>query len=222
MPIEENWFNKNTPAQLYGLLQSGAEFDQKEKKLFFSKSELNLAIKEFKKYLGITAKRNDGFNLKVKKLLESGYLSEDDNNYYFPFEEKNLYFLIPKDVLSDLSKRTNDYVIKIYVYLAFKSKAIPNYKFTASELALLMGYSSIGGKNREGIIKALTTLQVLGYLDYDVTNVKLKNGKAVPNFYIKNISLSIPKKLIRKDRVVQKASAIEYGLSVKEKNIFDF
>ena len=30
MPIEENWFNKNTPAQLYGLLQSGAEFDQKE------------------------------------------------------------------------------------------------------------------------------------------------------------------------------------------------
>ena len=33
IPVEQKWFDKNTPAQLYGLMQSEAEFKVKEKKL---------------------------------------------------------------------------------------------------------------------------------------------------------------------------------------------
>ena len=224
MPVEEDWFDRNTPAILYGLMQSEAEYDQEVKKLLYPKKKLKAAMSDLKKYLGIKAKRNESFNLKVKKLLEAGYLSEDNDSYYFPYKEENKYLLMPKSVLRDLCRRTNDYALKIYVYLAFRSNAIKNYKFTICELALMMGYSTNGGTSREGILKALTTLKALKYLDYDKKVVKIDNVLTT-NLYVKDISLKIPTELIKEEkdlRKIHKGEDVETAVAAKNKNLFEF
>ena len=224
MPIEQDWFDKNTSAILYGLMQSEAEFDKEKEELFYPKKKLKLTISDLKKYLGIKAKRNESFNARIKKLLELNYLSEDDANYYFPYNKENLYFLIPKAVLSDLCKRTNDFALKIYVYLAFKNKGIPNYKFTITELALAMGYSLNSGLSREGILKALTTLKSLKYLDYDKKVVKIDNVLTT-NLYVKDIALKVPTELIKEEkdlRKIHKGEDVETAVAAKNKNLFEF
>lgn len=224
MPIEKDWFDKNTPAILYGLLQEGAEFNQKEKKLFYPKKKLKTEISELKKILGLKEKRNVTFNGKLKILSERGYLSEDEENYYFPFNEKNLYFLISKKVLKDLCTRTNDFTIKIYIYLAFKNNAIPHYNFTVSELSYLLGYSAAGGRGFQNATQGLTTLKALGYLDYDKTYVKLDDGTIIPNLSVSKVSLDVPKELKEGKRELMKTAAMDRGTGVssKDKKLFEF
>lgn len=224
IPIEKDWFDKNTPAILYGLLQEGAEFDQKKKELFYPKKKLKVEISELKKILGLKEKRNVTFNGKLKILSEKGYLSEDEENYYFPFNEKNLYFLISKKVLKDLCTRTNDFTIKIYIYLAFKNNAISHYNFTVSELSYLLGYSAAGGRGFQNATQGLTTLKALGYLDYDKTYVKLEDGTIIPNLSVSKVSLDVPKELKEGKKELMKTAAIDRGTGVpsKDKKLFEF
>ena len=53
-------------------------------------------------------------NRHIEKLKESGLLSEDNENFYFPYNEAGKYKLVNYDMLSYLVNTRNSNAIKIY------------------------------------------------------------------------------------------------------------
>ena len=74
-------------------------------------------------------------------MKESGLLSEDSENFYFPYNEAGKYKLVNYEMLSYLVNTRNSNAIKIYIYLLNKFQWKENYVFTLKELLIAIGYS---------------------------------------------------------------------------------
>ena len=77
----------------------------------------------------------------MEKLKENGLLSEDSENFYFPYNEAGKYKLVNYEMLSYLVNTRNSNAIKIYIYLLNKFQWKENYVFTLKELLVAIGYS---------------------------------------------------------------------------------
>lgn len=68
-------------------------------------------------------------------------MSEDSENFYFPYNEAGKYKLVNYEMLSYLVNTRNSNAIKIYIYLLNKFQWKENYIFTLKELLVAIGYS---------------------------------------------------------------------------------
>ena len=68
-------------------------------------------------------------------------MSEDSENFYFPYNEAGKYKLVYYEMLSYLVNTRNSNAIKIYIYLLNKFQWKENYVFTLKELLVAIGYS---------------------------------------------------------------------------------
>ena len=92
--------------------------------------------------------------------------------------------MVSRDVLAYLCTVSNPFVIKIYFYLADKFKFKKDYHFTLKQLRVMLGYSSSENERVTTLIKlALSSLSVMGFIDYKPVKIKLEsNGKVIDNF----------------------------------------
>lgn len=200
MPIEENWFNYGISDVLYGFMQASATYNPNEKdemkKLYYSKKQYNKDIKIIKTLLGCKDKRT--VTSKIKRLVESAYIAEDSENYYFPYDANNFYLLVDKELLYYICTTMSAFALKTYVYLGDKARMKPNYHFTIKELRVAFGYSSNSqNAQAEKIIgSCLDLLSKAGLLKYHKEMVKVNyndDGYECPNFVLDYVATTLPK-----------------------------
>lgn len=196
IPVEEEWFDKNLNSIIYGFLQANALKNNNptdsQKILYYPKKQVKNDLSILKKLLD--KKDNRSIYAQINKLIEKNYLSEDVDNYYFPYNEKNLYFLMDKNLLICLVYRTNNVALKIFVYLAFKSKSQKGFRFTLKSLQKLIGFSeNTRGHGEKLVRESLETLAnnkfILFHTDY-VTSSDAKH--IVPNYVLDYVTSKAP------------------------------
>lgn len=215
MPVEENWFEKKTNDLLYGFMQASATFNKEEieemKKLYYPKAQFIQDLKMIKKLLECKDKRT--IMSKINVLIDRGYLAEDDDNYYFPYERENFYLLMDKDLLFYICTTMSEFSVKTYVYLADKARMKDDYHFTIKEIKTAFGYSDNTRGAIENIIaNCLALLSSANLIKYEIEYVELPSSQGeykVPNMVLKNVSTKMPevtKENIQKIKEVSAAS----------------
>lgn len=202
IPIEEEWFNRNLSSILYGFLQANALKNEnlmdKQKILYYSKEQVKNDLSILKKLLD--RKDNRSIYTQFNRLIEKGYLSEDDKSYYFPHNEKNLYLLLDKKLLASLVYRTNNVALKIFVYLAFKSKSKKSYQFTLKELQVILGFSEKTRVHGERLVReGLETLANNKFiLFHNILITSSSTNYPIPNYVLDYVTTKAPDILFTK------------------------
>lgn len=199
MPVEENWFDKKTNDLLYGYLQASASYNKDEqdtmKRLYYPKAQFNKELKIIKQLIGCSDKRT--VTTKIKTLMERGYLAEDANNYYFPYNPDNFYIILDRDLLFYICTTMSQFSLKTYVYLADKARMKDNYHFTIKELRVAFGYSS-NSQNatmEKAIGGCLDVLARTGLIRYHKEYVDVnynESGYKCPNFVLDYVATTLP------------------------------
>ena len=202
IPTNKQWFDYNKTKYcgwLFCFMSSSANFHER---LYYPKRIFLEDLPLIKKFLGVSDKRT--ITKYVQMLLNNGYLSEDKDNYYFPFElHKDTYILIDKDLLYNLCVTKSTITTQVFCYLKSKlcmkqSVYCENtYNFTLKELRIALGYSAQTQNYRieQAIKECLQTLKAENYIDYTNVYVDLSiNGKCekVPNYQLKYVCDCIP------------------------------
>lgn len=197
IPMEERFMKKKVNDILYGYLQSVSHFDGQT--TFVYKDRVNFSEME-------TIFRGQFNRLKLSRdfkfLLSIGLIEEGEiktirgemvNVYILPFNEKELYRIIPLDTLRFLIDTTNSNVIKIYVYLLYKYNfgKCKGYEFTQKELLEALKIKSHHERDRNMIKNILICLKNNGLIKYDEKwkfNEKSSIGSTKYNI-LENVSL---------------------------------
>ena len=129
---------------LYGYLQYLATFNPHKKCLYLWKKTFIKNRRTIGTALGMTTQK---INRHLEKLKENNLISEDKENYYFPYDENGKYKLVNYDMLEYLITTRNCNAIKIYIYLLNKYHWKKEYVFTLNEIQTAIGYSK-DSKNR--------------------------------------------------------------------------
>lgn len=203
MPVEEDWFNKKLNDIVYGYLQCLGSQHYEGKKIIVElpKTEFNKNLTQLKKILGVKDKRT--ITAAINKLKEAGYIAEDDEKFTFPYDENNFYITIEKQFLKYLCDTANSNVIKIYVYLKFKSNNIQNYHFTLKELKLMMGYAESTKTCDEMIRNCLACLEKQKIIKTENTYVDVDSSKGeykAPNYILLEIADKLPESIEEKKK----------------------
>lgn len=215
MPIEEEWFDKKTNDILYGWMQAAATYDkeieEKDKQLYYPKAQFTKDLKTIKTLLRIKDKRS--VMSKVKALIDSGYVGEDTNNYYFPYNPNNPYILVDKELLFNIVTTTNEFGLKIYTYLLNKQGYKQRYHFTINELKQVFGYSATTKGNIETIIAGnLDSLLCNDIIAYHVEQVEIPTAHGIVktrNFVLDNVAIKLPER--KKFRIQEMETMAEEG-----------
>lgn len=212
MPLEENWFDKKVNDILYGFMQASATFNPDEKdemkKLYYPKKQFQKEKKIIMTLIGCTDMRTVKGKLKI--IMDKGYLAEDDNNYYFPYNYDNHYVLMEKDLLSYICTTMNEFALKTYVYLADKARMKDNYHFTIKELKIAFGYSESTREIEKVITNCLDLFQKIEMIKYHVEHVTLENANGeykVPNLVLDSVETQLPKERVDNIQIITQVSA---------------
>lgn len=120
-----------------------------------------------------------------KYLLSQGYLQEtEDKTGYYILNPDKYYFNIPLDTLKYLINNTNNFVIKVYIYLGTCWNINPqHYEFTLKELCEHLGlnYKNYCSRIRDN----LDLLLKLGLIDI---NTIYKNN--LPYLILSNFTVN--------------------------------
>lgn len=190
---------------LLGYLQYIATYNPHEKRLYLWKKIFLKNRKTIGKALGITTQT---LNRHIAKLKENNLLSEDTENYYFPYNEQGKYKIINSDMLSYLITTSNCNAIKIYIYLLNKYQWKQDYVFTLRELQTAIGYSeSSNNKLASDIVKN----NLKRFCNDDIMNITIiqdfttaKDGSIVPVYrYQLNFVSQEPPKDIRNIEIIR-------------------
>ena len=200
IPIEENWFHKNVNDIIYGFMLSMATRIPEGKNVWdvrLNKKEFKRQIKYLRSLLEITDNRT--LKNKILAIQEQGYITEDEEFYYFSHFD-GYYYIINNDMLSYLSKTFSSPALKIYIYLAFRNNAIKNYNFSINELKQKFGYSK---DTHSGIVETISyqisSLKKCGILNYRI-DYKIINNIPIPHYVLLDIATDVPTD-IKKERV---------------------
>lgn len=201
IPTDKQWFdykNNRFAGWLFCFMSSSASFHEK---IYYPKKRFIEDIPLIKKFLCVSDKRTIAKYLKI--LIEQGYVSEDNENYYFPYEMyKGSYILIDRDLLYNLCVSKSTITTQIFCYLTNRMNmkksqfADSTYNFTLKELRVALGYSDKSYNELDKAIKeCLQTLKAEYYINY--TNIYVDiivNGKPqkVPNYQLTFITDTIP------------------------------
>lgn len=207
IPTDKEWFdykNNKYASWLYCFMSSSASFHDK---LYYKKQHFYADLGIIKKCLGIQDKRT--INKYIDILLKNGYLSQDEENFYFPFVMNNgTYILIDKDLLYNISMTKSHISAQTFIYLSNRMKMKreqyneTTYNFTLKELRIAFGYSETSQNSRieSAIRECLQTLKAEKYIDYENVYVDLLvRGvpEKVPNYKLTYITEKLPKELER-------------------------
>lgn len=176
---EEDFMSYKVDDLLFGCMILLATYNEKEKKLYLPKAKyIDRTSKQFIRKVTEDTPRTNARHLAM--LEERGLVSEDETNYYFPYEEGKRYQLIDYDMLKYLVDTGSTFIIQIYTYLHMKNAFKENYEFTKKELfTSALGYS-IKSSMYQTIDNCLDCLVKQGILSYHLTyNDKIINGKTV-------------------------------------------
>lgn len=143
--LEDNYMkNSKINDYLYGTLQSISKYDIKTKVRYVDNKDYVQA----KDKIAVMTVNKSGKSVSVrtienhlKTLISCGFVIKEKERLVLPYDEKDLYKLIPLDMLNYILDAHNNDVLKIYLYLLNKSSK-PNYEFTKKELLLSIGYST--------------------------------------------------------------------------------
>lgn len=166
---------------LLGYLQYLATFDVAKKRLYLWKKIYLKNRKTIGKCLSMTTQK---INRHIEKLKESGLLSEDSENFYFPYNETGKYKLVNYEMLSYLVNTRNSNAIKIYIYLLNKFQWKENYVFTLKELLVAIGYSE---NSNNSLASQMVKQNLNCFCNDDIMKISIiqdetigKNGNIVP------------------------------------------
>lgn len=207
IPEQDRWFDYHIDSIVYSFMvasatariKPGDKKDGSESYLYLSQSKYKKIRPMIRKITGKTARQVGD---QVKKLITEGYIAfdEETRQYTFPFDYNENYYMVSRDVLAYLCTVSNPFVIKIYFYLADKFKFKKDYHFTLKQLRVMLGYSPNENERVTTLIKlALSSLSVMGFIDYKPVKIKLEsNGKVIDNFQLKNvIGKRLPEKITK-------------------------
>ncbi len=173
IPMEDRFMKKKVNDILYGYLQSVSQFDGKT--TFVYKDRVNFSEMEtiFRGQFKRKKLSRDFKFLQSIGLIEEGTIlsvrGEETDVYILPFNDKNLYRIIPLDTLRFLIDTANANVIKIYVYLLYKfnfGKCV-GYEFTQKELLEALKIKSHHERDRNMIKNILVCLKNNGLIEYE-------------------------------------------------------
>lgn len=151
--------NKKIDAELYAFFQSISK--PEDGMTVVLKSSLPTQQSICKK-LGIGDART--YKSRLKCLLETGYMVEEDYRYILPNKE-DIYLLIPLSTLQFMQDVLKEPVIKTYIYLAQKWKQKQGYEFSYEEIASHIGIKLAGNaRGYQQIANILTVLQNNGLI----------------------------------------------------------
>lgn len=175
MPVEDAWLNYGIDSLIYSYMINIAS----TRPVAAAKYELYLPIKKYKRHQKILAKLCGNISTrtlerKLNKIIEEGYIKKDEENYLFPYDENEHYFMISNETLFFFCSTSNSLMIKLYVYLGYrwhwkKYHYEHEYNFTIKELCLMMGYSE-NSRNQmleNAIGMCLATLKRNGFIDFE-------------------------------------------------------
>ena len=226
IPTTKEWFDYKTykfAGWLYCFMSSSAKFHEK---LYLKKTDFVASWPIIKRATG----KDDNRTIKkyLKILLDNNYLSEDEENYYFPFVMNNgTYILIDKDLLYNICTTKSVIAIQTFIYLSNRMKMKKElydestYNFTLKELRVALGFSA-SSQNKlieTAIRECLQTLKAEKYIDYDNIYVDiLVNGIVTksPNYQLTFIAETLPQKIVD-----IKHAEMEFNKDIQEPK-FDF
>lgn len=157
--LDEDFMNHNTDDLVYGFMRSIStteEFaDPKQPAIKYREYLKIKDLKKEKKILaGICGVSTQQINNKIKKLIETGLVEEENivvksngkeyiyPSYIFPFDYDGTYKIIEKEMVKYLVDTRTAFAIRIYLYLLNKTGVNPHYVFTVRELTTkALGYA---------------------------------------------------------------------------------
>ena len=193
MPIQEAWLNYGIDSLIYSYMINIAS----AKPCGPGKFELYLPVKKYKRHQKTLARLCDNISTRtlqrrLQKIINQGYivLNTEQDNYYFPYDKNEHYFMMSNETLFFFCSTSNSLMIKIYVYLGYKWhwKKYQNqseYNFTIKELCLMMGYSE-NSRNQmleNAISMCLAALKRNGFIDFEQKYIK-GNSHVVKTFVL--------------------------------------
>lgn len=192
----EGNFMKNSKVNdyLYGTLQSMSQLDVKSniryvdnKDYIAKKSEIaNHSVNKSGKAISVRTVQNH-----LNTLISCGFVVKDGERLILPYDEKDLYKLIPVDMLNYILDAHNSDVLKVYLYLLNKSYK-PNYQFTKKELMENIGYST--KNNMRDYERINNILHAMRGEDKLITFEERHDSKGLPFMVLKHISHNSPVK----------------------------
>lgn len=228
IPTDKQWFDYKSnkyAGWLFCFMSSSASFHEK---IYYPKKRFIEDLPLIKKFLCVSDKRT--ITKYLKKLINQGYISEDNDNYYFPYVmNQGNYILIDRALLYNLCVTKSTITTQIFCYLTnrmnmkesqYTEKA---YNFTLKELRVALGYSDKSYNELDRAIKeCLQTLKAENYINYNNIYVDLiVNGipKKVPNYQLTFITETIPQVL---KEIKEDDHSIIIEISKDEKKEFIF
>lgn len=191
--LEDNYMkNSKVNDYLYGTLQSISKYDIKSKVRYVENKEY-IATKE-KVSLMTVNKSGKSVSVRtienhLKTLINCGFVLKEGDRLILPYDEKDLYKLIPLDMLNYILDAHNNDVLKIYLYLLNKSSKI-NYEFTKKELMASIGYST---SNNQRDYERITNI-LYAIKDKIIWFEETYDRKGMPKMILKKVLIEAPTK----------------------------
>lgn len=165
---EEDFMNHTIDDLLWGYMACLATYNDNIlylSKEIFAQPKVQTTVKGIVGAKTIRTVKNHLDNLKAY-----GLISEDENNFYFPYDIDTRYVLVDRDLLEKMVIWGSRFIVKIYAYLFSKYQYKPDYKFTKKELAIqALGYPESSSDNKE-VLRVITIclehLEECGILAY--------------------------------------------------------
>ena len=184
--------NSKVNDYLYGKLQSISQYDTKEGLRYVDMGE----YVKLKKEIAEKTVNKSGKSVSVRTvenhlnmLVKCSFVEKRKDRLVLPYDEKDLYKLIPLDMLNYILDAYNNDVLKVYLYLLNKSHKT-NYNFTKKELMATIGYStSNNARDYDRIGNILYAVK-----DKIIFFEETKDYKGLPLMVLKKVLVNAPTK----------------------------
>lgn len=191
--LEDNYMkNSKVNDYLYGTLQSISKYDTKAKVRYVDNSD----YVAYKSRVAENTVNKSGKSVSVrtienhlKTLISCGFVVKERDRLVLPYDEKELYKLIPLDMLNYILDAHNNDVLKVYLYLLNKSQTKKNYNFTKKELLKSIGYNTTNQRDYDRINNILFSIR-----DKIVYFNDGHDKKGLPIMTLKSVLVNAPTK----------------------------
>ena len=153
---------------LLGYLQYLATFDVAKKRLYLWKKIYLKNRKTIGKCLSMTTQK---INRHIDKLKENGLLSEDSENFYFPYNEAGKYKLVNYEMLSYLVNTRNSNAIKIYCLLSYMCNETEFQPLTEDWICEQIGLNGNSERNQSTVRTLIKTLEKCKFIETRKQNI---------------------------------------------------
>lgn len=183
LSLEKDFMNYDSDDLMFGLMLSTATYNPNLKQLYLSKSNYTSDRKLF--YSVCDTNNMKTLKRRLDKIKERGLVTEDDKNYYFPYNVNERYRIIDKEMLRYLVDTRSKQCIRVYILLLdwylWKGQTREHYIFTRGEIAERLGFSKNNSNARLTISNILSSLQKEGIIQFRefYQNKIMENGNEV-------------------------------------------